>query len=125
MSNDWMRDVINFNRKFGVKVLDKPGIPDRETALMRIHLVDEEKEELDESFAEDDLVGISDAITDLIYVLIGMADAYGIDLRPIWDIVHESNMAKEGGGKRPDGKILKPEGWKPPDIASEIERQSK
>jgi hypothetical protein len=26
-------------------------------------------------------------------------------------------MRKVGGAKRPDGKILKPEGWVPPDVA--------
>ena len=44
-------------------------------------------------------------------------------MRPIWNLIHKSNMAKKGGGKRGDGKSLKPKGWEPPDIASEIRRQ--
>jgi predicted HAD superfamily Cof-like phosphohydrolase len=36
----------------------------------------------------------------------------------VWKEVHRSNMAKLEGGvrKREDGKILKPEGWTPPDV---------
>ena len=50
-------------------------------------------------------------------------DPYGIDIRPIWDEVHRTNMAKEGGGSRTDGKIMKPAGWQPPDIAGLLARQ--
>lgn len=32
-------------------------------------------------------------------------------------------MKKFGGGKRADGKFLKPEGWKHPDIGAELEKQ--
>jgi len=38
---------------------------------------------------------------------------------------HASNMAKEGGKTRADGKVLKPEGWRPPDIRFEIDRQGR
>jgi hypothetical protein len=37
-------------------------------------------------------------------------------------------MEKAPGGivkRRPDGKVLKPEGWQPPDIAKLIEIQEK
>jgi hypothetical protein len=32
-------------------------------------------------------------------------------------------MAKEGGPVREDGKVLKPEGWLPPDLHSVFERK--
>jgi len=38
---------------------------------------------------------------------------------------HASNMAKEGGKTRADGKVPKPEGWRPPDIRAEIDRQGR
>ena len=68
------------------------------------------------AMGQGDLVEIADGLADLIYVLIGTSIAYGIDLEPIWDEVHKTNMAKVGGGVRGDGKILKPEGWEPPEI---------
>jgi predicted HAD superfamily Cof-like phosphohydrolase len=44
-------------------------------------------------------------------------------MEPIFAEIHRSNMNKLNGPKRADGKQLKPEGWKPPDIYSEVEKQ--
>jgi predicted HAD superfamily Cof-like phosphohydrolase len=58
-----------------------------------------------------------DGICDLIYVTLGAALEFGIDLEPFWDEVQRSNMEKKGGPVREsDGKKLKPEGWTPPDL---------
>lgn len=74
-----------------------------------------------------DLVKIADALADLDYVIEGMRLAFGINGKPIAEEVHLSNMAKLGPDGKPirreDGKILKPEGWKSPDIAGELRRQ--
>jgi predicted HAD superfamily Cof-like phosphohydrolase len=64
-----------------------------------------------------DLVGYIDGLCDLICVAYGSALEAGVDLEPFWDEVHRSNMAKAGGPVREDGKVLKPPGWVPPDIA--------
>lgn len=48
---------------------------------------------------------------------------YGIDLGPLWDEVHRTNMAKVGGKTRADGKILKPDGWQPPRIQELLDVQ--
>lgn len=66
-----------------------------------------------------------DGLCDLLYVVYGAAVAWGIDLSPFFEQVHKANMAKLGGGKRADGKVLKPEGWQPPDIEAELIRQEK
>ena len=78
---------------------------------------------MDPEIAANYLADIADGIVDAIYVLLGTAVCYGIDIQPIWDIVHEANMKKTGGGKRIDGKVLKPHGWVPPDVKREILRQ--
>lgn len=44
----------------------------------------------------------------------------GLHEDPAYAVVHESNLAKTGGGRRGDGKIQKPAGWRPPDVASAI-----
>ncbi len=48
-------------------------------------------------------------------------------LDPVFDEVHAANMNKVGeGGKvlrSATGKVLKPEGWVPPDVESVLERQ--
>ena len=59
---------------------------------------------------------VIDGLADLVYVTLGAAIRFGIDLQPFFEEVHKTNMAKEGGKTRADGKVLKPEGWQPPDI---------
>jgi predicted HAD superfamily Cof-like phosphohydrolase len=69
---------------------------------------------------------IADALGDSIYVEVGMALEYGIPLDHVWDAIQESNMKKFPGGKvirrESDGKVMKPEGWEPPDIKAAISR---
>jgi predicted HAD superfamily Cof-like phosphohydrolase len=68
-----------------------------------------------------DMINMIDGLCDILYVAYGAACAMGIDLEPFFKEVHESNMTKldPNGGfakKREDGKGLKPEGFKPPDL---------
>jgi predicted HAD superfamily Cof-like phosphohydrolase len=78
---------------------------------------------LGKTYCEPSLPEIADGIVDSIVVLLGAACAMGIDIQPIWDKIHESNMAKATGPVREDGKRLKPENWQPPDIESELKKQ--
>ena len=71
---------------------------------------------------------LTDGLIDLIVVSLGALHSLGVDVNAAWDEVHRSNMAKVDPhtGKverRADGKILKPEGWTPPDLLSVV-RQS-
>lgn len=71
------------------------------------------------------MVEIADGIVDAIYVLAGCGMTMGIPLGKVWHEVQRSNMAKvdpETGKvrRRDDGKILKPEGWTPPDVAKAL-----
>jgi predicted HAD superfamily Cof-like phosphohydrolase len=88
-----------------------------------MELIREEIQETLQAMLDNDLIEIADGIVDSIVVLIGAAVTYGIDIRPIWSIIHKTNMAKKGGKIREDGKQLKPEDWQPPDVAGEIGRQ--
>lgn len=66
-----------------------------------------------------DLVEIADALADIDYVVAGTRLAYGIQRKAVADEVHRSNMAKAHDGvilRDAKGKILKPEGWAPPNI---------
>lgn len=120
----WQAMVREFHVKFGCKHADKPvSEMDLGTVALRNSLHEEEIKELRRAMLNVDLVEIADALADSIYVLLGTAVTYGIDLAPIFAEVHRTNMAKDGGATREDGKILKPEGWQPPDIAGLIEKQ--
>lgn len=108
--------VADFHAAMGQPVGDtsKPALVEHR---LRLGLIFEECEELREAIERDDLVEAIDGACDLIYVVLGTMVSAGVDLAPFFDEVHRSNMAKVGGKRREDGKILKPEGWMPPDIA--------
>jgi len=124
MSN-MFKDVMDFHKAFGQKVGDKPELPDINERGLRMKLLREEFEEYMEAEEENDLVEIADALADLIYIACGTAVSYGIPLDKIYDEVHRSNMSKLVNGKpiyREDGKVMKPEGWSPPDIKGILEK---
>jgi len=118
---DWCEQVGNFNRLMGAHIADRPEIPTIDVQSLRYSLIWEEFLEFVDAWTGGNLVGIADALADLIYVAIGCAGAYGIPLAAVFAEVHRSNMAKLGPDGKPvireDGKIIKPEGWQPPDIA--------
>lgn len=92
----------------------------------RVRLIIEAGEQSKEFVKEEpspDIVAAIDGFCDIMYVVLGAAITMGVDLEPVFDIVHAANMAKAGGPIRPDGKRLKPEGWKPPAVAEELKRQ--
>ena len=88
---------------------------------MYLSLVDEEVSELVEAVLADDQVEQLDALVDILVVTMGAIRAGGFDGEGAWKEVHNSNMAKVDAGtgvvlRREDGKILKPEGWQPPNL---------
>lgn len=72
-------------------------------------------------------VEIADGCIDLIKVTCGLLEALGLKGEELWKEVHRSNMSKvQPDGtvlRREDGKILKPEGYSPPDLAPIVKRQ--
>jgi predicted HAD superfamily Cof-like phosphohydrolase len=110
-------DVLAFHQKLGVLIGERPSLPDDDVIALRLRLIDEETAELRSAIGQRDLVATADAIADLLYVVYGTAVSFGLDIRPIFAEVHRTNMAKEGGRTRADGKVLKPADWRPPDIA--------
>lgn len=106
--------VAEWHRKFGVVIGETPAIrrPD-----LRCSLIREEAEETCAAIEVGDLVEAIDGMCDLLYVTLGTAVEFGIDLAPFFEEVHRSNMEKVGGATRDDGKILKPDGWQKPRIA--------
>jgi predicted HAD superfamily Cof-like phosphohydrolase len=114
--------VREFHLTYGLPVSDQPhaDLPPDEVRL-RQDLIDEELGELRRAATAGDLVGVADALADLVYVAYGTACVYGIDLDAVLDEVHASNMTKLDADGRPvrraDGKILKGPGYRPPDVA--------
>jgi predicted HAD superfamily Cof-like phosphohydrolase len=100
---------------------------DKNASLYRV-LINEEYEEFIESVYYDspeDNVETLDACMDMIWVILGYCHMKGYDIAGAWDEVVKTNMAKVDPvtGKvrrREDGKILKPEGWQPPNMTKFI-----
>lgn len=119
----WQRMVCEFHEKFGLSIEWKPTVPSEEIVNLRKKLVEEEFKELIQAIEEGNLAEIAKEACDLIYVVLGTMVSYGINLAPVFDAVHASNMLKVGGAKDASGKVLKPEGWKKPDIQAIIDSQ--
>ena len=92
---------------------------------MYLHLMEEEGGELAEAVSKQDKVATLDALIDIIVVTIGAIHSLGADAEGAWREVRDSNLAKIDGNtgkviKREDGKVLKPAGWQPPELAKFI-----
>jgi predicted HAD superfamily Cof-like phosphohydrolase len=92
---------------------------------MYLSLIAEEYNELADAIAADDPVEQLDALVDILVVTMGAIRAGGYDGAGAWEEVMRTNFAKidpETGKvrKREDGKVLKPEGWEPPQLAKFI-----
>ena len=120
MSN--FNDVEQFIEKYEVPCFKKPGFLDSTTFKFRIDFLEEELNEFKESCSQSDLIGMSDALIDLVYVAMGTAKMMGLPWEQLWDEVHSCNMNKIKVINILDSKrksaidVIKPEGWKSPDI---------
>ena len=106
-------------KAFGQEVKNKPNFPDEEVVELRLNLINEEFIELVNATQENSLVDIADALSDLLYVVYGAGHTFGLDLDKCFEEVHESNMSKFDKGKpiyRVDGKVLKSDTYRPPDL---------
>ena len=111
--------VGDFMQACDQEILDEPQFPDPDTIELRLRLIQEEMDELVYAHEDNDLVEVADALTDLLYVIYGTGQAYGIDLDVCFEEVHESNMSKlvDGYAKKNEyGKVMKGPNYFPPDL---------
>jgi predicted HAD superfamily Cof-like phosphohydrolase len=94
---------------------------DDQQYLMYVGLIDEETKELEQALLDNNREEQLDALIDILVVTIGAIHSGGFDAEGAWKEVMSTNFAKidkETGMvvKREDGKVLKPDGWTPPDL---------
>jgi predicted HAD superfamily Cof-like phosphohydrolase len=92
-----------------------------ENASLYKSLMEEEFKEFIDAHWDKNEVEMLDACMDLIWVTLGFCAMKGYDVDGAWNEVLRSNMRKldpvtQKVIRREDGKILKPEGWTPPDL---------
>jgi len=102
---------------------DQP--PSEANYKMYLDLIREETDELEEAIQDNDKVEQLDALIDILVVTMGAVRAAGWDGEGAWKEVMDTNFAKIDPTtnkviKRADGKVLKPEGWKAPELAQFI-----
>ncbi|WP_425146196.1 hypothetical protein [Deinococcus sp.] len=127
MSN--AQKVLEFHRATGSAMPTAPSLPDAATLHLRLTLLREEMNEVEEAAAKlgslshpspADLLALAHELVDLLYVSYGALLSLGIDPDAAFAEVHRANMDKTGGPKRADGKQLKPQGWKAADLAAAL-----
>jgi len=117
-----LEQVKQFHEVYGQKYYKSPMVQSDEICDLRYRLGLEELNEYKEANQNDDPVGIADALTDQLYILLGTILQHGMGdiIEDVFDEVHRSNMSKldENGNPiyREDGKILKGPNYKKPDI---------
>ena len=116
MSN--FNKVGTFMKTFGQEVKSKPSFSSDKINKLRIDLIKEELDELQDAMKNNDLLEVADALTDILYVTHGAGHAFGIDLDKCFEEVQNSNMSKLGSDGKPiyndKGKVMKgPNYFKP------------
>jgi len=116
--------VKDFHLATGCYVGSIPHLPKQSVLELRRTLAAEELFEQVEAEGRGDLGKAIDALGDRLYVLLGDCVAYGIDIEPIFNEIHRSNMTKTiDGNFREDGKYLKGPSYEPPNLRPLIKAQ--
>lgn len=117
--------LIEFHKAGGVSVETEPtaSIPQNVIDL-RLKLLHEELDEYQQAAQAKDLIEVADALTDLLYVLLGTFVSHGLQNHAVdlFEEVHKSNMSKFKGLDtalhREDGKVLKSPEFQKPNISA-------
>lgn len=123
MSNVF-RDQAKFMNACGQTV----GNRNQDQFDLYVKLVKEEVSELQVAIDNNDLVEQLDALIDIMVVTVGAVQSLGVDGEGAWKEVMSTNFAKIDSltglvRKREDGKVLKPVGWRPPELSKYINQK--
>ena len=117
--------VGTFMKTFGQEVKLRPSMSSAKINKLRLSLIKEEFDELENAINKKDLVEIADALTDILYVTYGAGHAFGINLDKCFDEVQNSNMSKlDINGKaiyNELGKVMKGPNYFKPNLKKFLE----
>ncbi|MET8135497.1 MULTISPECIES: MazG nucleotide pyrophosphohydrolase domain-containing protein [unclassified Streptomyces] len=119
--------VREFHLAFGLEVRAAPTEVSPELAAHRGELLAEEAAEVAEVSVDGPLDRLAHELADVVYVAYGTALVHGIDLDAVIAEIHRANMTKLGPDghvtRRADGKVLKGEHYRAPDVSEVLRRQ--
>jgi predicted HAD superfamily Cof-like phosphohydrolase len=114
-------DIFDFNEQVIelAEVIELNPLSGKQQAWLDT-FVHEELDEFNEAYATQDIVGMVDAVCDLIYGTMGTLKKMGLtreQATACFKAVHEANMNKKRGnkGRGSDEDAIKPEGFVPPE----------
>ena len=118
------RDQAKFMNACGQTV----GNRNQDQFDLYLKLIQEEVEELQTAVDNNDRVEQLDALIDILVVTVGAVQSLGADGEGAWKEVMSTNFAKIDSltgrvRKREDGKVLKPTGWRPPELSKYINQE--
>ncbi|WP_440922631.1 phosphoribosyl-ATP diphosphatase [Candidatus Pelagibacter sp.] len=117
--------VGTFMKTFGQEVKLRPSMSSAKINKLRLSLIKEEFDELENAMNKKDLVEIADALTDILYVTYGAGHAFGINLDKCFDEVQNSNMSKLDINGKPIynelGKVMKGPNYFKPNLKKFLE----
>lgn len=121
------QQVRQFSETYRLPTKGAPKLPDAKESSLLLSLVEEELEELKEAISEGNLVGLADALTDIIYVTAQQSVTLGLPVDALLREVHESNMSKLGEDGQPiyreDGKVLKGPNFREPNLLKVLKEE--
>jgi predicted HAD superfamily Cof-like phosphohydrolase len=119
--------VREFHLAFGLDARSTPTEVSPVLAAHRGELLAEEAAEVAEVAVEGPLDRLAHELADVVYVAYGTALVHGIDLDQVIAEIHRANMSKLGPdgqvARRADGKVLKGEHYRAPDVSAVLRRQ--
>ena len=121
-----LQQLWDFQSAYNSTRNTKPTLIEPDDYFLRYRLGKEELLEYLDACNNDDIVEITDALADQLYILLGTMVAHGMQdiIEDVFNEVHRSNMSKLGEDGKPiyreDGKVLKGPNYSPPNIAQFI-----
>jgi predicted HAD superfamily Cof-like phosphohydrolase len=117
-----LQQLWDFQSAYNQARANKPRLLEPDDYYLRYRLGKEELVEYLEACNSDDIIEVTDALADQLYILLGTMVAHGMGdiIEDVFDEVHRSNMSKLGADGNPiyreDGKVLKGPNFSPPNI---------
>ena len=119
-SDGTLEKVKNFMMTFGQEVKESASFPDENIIKLRLKLIKEELEELEQALNDKNLLEVADALTDILYVTYGAGHSFGINLDACFEEVQRSNMSKLDEDGKPIyneyGKVMKGSNFSKPNL---------
>ena len=121
------QDIRDFHKRFCIDYDGPPRELPGDLSKFRLEFMQEELLEYELACENGDIEGQFDALIDLVYVVLGTAHMQGFPFTEGWDLVHDANMRKVRGTRYTSKRdspydVVKPEGWKNPDLWSILRR---